>query len=88
MIPGWINAHGLTDDQMMILDAVDLETDRILHNKLHQHRRGKEGEDHGRCGGGCGPFIPGDLLGMVVEIPSDLPWDHGLHEQPHHGEHG
>jgi len=68
LIPGWINAHGLTDDQMMILDAVALEAGRIIHDKLHQHHRGKEGEDYGRCWRGCWPFISGDLLSMVVEI--------------------
>jgi hypothetical protein len=29
---------------------------------LHQHHRGKEGEDYGRCRRGRWPFIPGDLL--------------------------
>ena len=29
-----------------------------------------------------------DVLGMVVEIQSDLPLDHGIHEQSHHREHG
>ena len=67
LIPGWIHAHGLTDDQMMILEAVDLEAGRILHDKVHQHSRGKEGEDYGRCGRGRWPFIPGDVLSMVVE---------------------
>jgi hypothetical protein len=67
---------------MMILDAVDLETARIIHDKLHQPHWGKEGEDHGRCGGGCGPFIPGDVLGMVAERQADLPLEHGIHEPP------
>src|SRR5215831_7272747 len=87
-IPGWINAHGLTDAQMMILDAVALEAGHIIHDQLHQHHWGQEGEDHGRCGHGCRPFIPGDVLGMIVEIPSDLPLEHGIPEQPYHREHG
>jgi hypothetical protein len=69
---------------MMVLDTIELEADRIIHNKLHQHRRGKEGEDYGRGGRGRGPFIPGDALIMVMEIQSDLPWDDGIHQQPHH----
>ena len=88
LIPGWINAHGLTDDLMMILEAVDLEAGRILHAKVHQHSRGKEGEDYGRCGRGRWPFIPGDVLSMVVEIQSDLPLDDRIHEQSHDREHG
>jgi hypothetical protein len=73
---------------MMLLDAVDLEAGRIIQDKLHQHPRGKEGEDYGRCGRGCGPFLPGDLLSMVVEIESELPLDDRLHEQSHDREHG
>jgi hypothetical protein len=88
MIPGRINAYGLTDDQMLILDTMDLEACRILHNKLDQHHRGKESKDHGRCGCGRWPFIPGDVLIMVAEIQADLPLDHGIHEQPHDREHG
>jgi hypothetical protein len=88
LIPGWVNAHGLTDAQMMILEAVDLEAGRILHDKLHQHHRGKEGEDYGRCGRGGWPFIPGDVLSMVVEREADLPLDDRIHEQAHDREHG
>jgi len=73
---------------MMILDAVALEAGHIIHDQLHQHHWGQEGEDHGRCGRGCRPFIPGDVLGMIVEIPSDLPLEHGIPEQPYHREHG
>ena len=73
---------------MMILDAVALEAGRIIHDKLHQHHRGKEGEDYGRCWRGCWPFISGDLLSMVVEIQSDLPLNDRIHEQSHDREHG
>ena len=73
---------------MMALDAMDLEACCILHGKLHQPHRGKESEDHGRCRRGREPFIPRDLLVMVAEIQADLPLDHGIHEQPHHREHG
>ena len=86
--PGWIKAHGLTDAQMMILAAVDLEAGRILHDPLHQHHRGKEGEDYGRCGHGGWPLSPGELLRRVVAIPSALPWDDRRHEPAHDREHG
>src|SRR5215510_9369005 len=88
LIPGWITAHGLTDDQMMILDAVDLEAGRVLHDTLPQPHRGTEGKDDGRCGRGGWPFIPGDLLSMIVEIQSDLPLEDRLHEQSHAREPG
>jgi hypothetical protein len=67
----------------MVLDAMALEACRLIHDKLHQHHRGKEGEDYGRCRRGRWPFIPGDLLVMVAEIQADLPLDHGIHEQPY-----
>jgi hypothetical protein len=86
LIPSWIDAHSLTDDQMMVLDAMALEARRILHAQLHQHDRGKEGEDHGCCRRGRWPLIPGDLLGMIAEIEAHLPLEHGLHEQPPHCE--
>jgi len=80
LIPGRINAHSFTDEQMMVLDAMDLEACRIIHSKLHQQHRGKEGEDYGRGGRGREPFIPGDLPVMVVEIQADLPLDDRIHE--------
>src|SRR5262249_41832468 len=88
MIPGRINAHGLADEQMMILDSMDLAAYRIPPSQLHQHYRAKEGEDHGRCGRRRWAFIPGDLLRMVAELQADLALDDRVHEQPYHREHG
>src|SRR4029450_12040654 len=87
MIPGWINAHSLTDDQMIVLDAMALEACRILQDTLHQHDRGEEGKDYGRGRRGRWPLIAGDSLVMVAEREANLPLDHGIHEQPHHREH-
>ena len=72
---------------MMVLEAMALEACRIFHNQLPQHPRGHEGEDHGGCGRGRWPRMPGDLLRMVAERPADLPWEHGIPEPPHHGAH-
>ena len=72
----------------MVLDAMDLEACRIIHSKLPQHHRGKEGEDYGRCRRGREPCMPGDVPVMVVERQADRPWDHGIHESPHHREPG
>ena len=52
----------------MILDAMALEACPIIHKKLNQHHRCKEGKDDGRCRRGRWPFIPRDLLAMGVEI--------------------
>jgi hypothetical protein len=65
---------------MMILDAMDLAASRIPHSKMHQRYRGKEGEDHGRCGRCRGAFIPGDVLRLGTEIQADLPLDDRVHE--------
>ena len=39
LIPSRINPHSLTDEQMMILDAMALEACPIIRNKLDQHHR-------------------------------------------------
>jgi hypothetical protein len=36
LIPDRINAHGLTDDPMMVLDAMELEAGHIIHGILAQ----------------------------------------------------
>lgn len=59
----------------------------MRHSQLHQRYRGKEGEDHGRCGRSRWAFLPGDVLIMVAEMQADLPLDHSIHEQPHDREH-
>src|SRR5712691_12806705 len=88
LIPGRINTHSFTDDEMMVLEAMDLEAYRIIHGKLHQHHWGKEGEDHGSCGCGRWSFVPGDVLVVVAERQADLPLDNGIHEQPQDSENG
>src|SRR5919198_4711713 len=67
MIPGRINAHGLTDEEMMLLDAMDLAAYRMPHSTLHQRYRGKEGKHHGCCGRRRWACPPGDVLSMVAE---------------------
>ena len=79
LIPARINAHGLTDDPMMVLDAMELEAGHMLHGKLHEHHWSKEGKHHGRCRHGRRAFIAGDMPIMIAERESDLPWDDGLH---------
>ena len=66
----------------MVVDTMDLEACHSIYSQWYQHDRGQEGEAHSRGGRGRGPFMAGDVLVMVAEIPSDLPVDHGIHEQP------
>ena len=59
VIPGWINAHSLTEDPIMVLDVMVLETGRFLHGKRHQPHRGTESAASGRGRRGHGSFFPG-----------------------------
>ena len=73
---------------MMVVDAMDLQANHIIHSKLDPHNRPQESEDHRRRGCSRGPFSAGDLLVMGVEIQADLSLDHGIHEHPHDCQHG
>jgi hypothetical protein len=82
-----VNTHGITDDQMISLDAMRLEAALLVDSELHKHHRGKEGKHHGCRGRGRRAFVAGELLVMIAEIEANLPLDHRLHEQPHDSEH-
>ena len=73
MIPDRINAYRLTDDQMMVLDAMRLKACHIIQGTLHQHHRSKEGKHHRRCRRGRRAFSAWDVPVMIAEIASDLP---------------
>jgi hypothetical protein len=75
-----VNTHGLTDEQMIILDAMDLKNGRIVHGEVYERYWRKEGKHHGRCRRGRQAFIAGYLPGMVAEIETDLPLDHRIHQ--------
>src|SRR5262245_24327317 len=64
MIPGWINTHRLTDDQMIILDAMALEARRIIKDKLNQYYNYQEGKDYGSARG-----VEVDPPPLSVELP-------------------
>jgi hypothetical protein len=59
LIPGRINAYGLTNHQMVVLDTMHLEAGRIVHGELHEHHRGKERKHHCTRGVVVGPLLPG-----------------------------
>ena len=87
LIPGMVNTHGLTDDPMIILDAMDLPDERIVHGEVDKRHWGKEGKHHGRCRRGRRTFIAGDVPRMIAEREADLPLDDRLHQEAHDGEH-
>jgi hypothetical protein len=78
LIPGVVKTHGLTDEQRIILDAMDLKNGDIVHGEVYERYGGKEGKHHGRCRRGSGAFIAGDLPVMIAERETDLPLDHRI----------
>ena len=73
-----VNTHGLTNDEMIILDAMDLQDRCIVHSEVDKRHWRKEGKHHGRCRRGCRAFIAGDVPVMITEIEADLPLDDGI----------
>ena len=53
-----INPHGLTNDEMIFLEAMDLQDRRIVHGEVDKRHWCKEGKHHGRGRHGCQAFIP------------------------------
>ena len=54
-----VNTHSLTADQMVVLEAMHLEADRMVHNELHEHHRRQERNHHGRRGRSRWAFMAG-----------------------------
>jgi hypothetical protein len=73
-----VNTHGFTNDPMIILDAMDLQDERMVHGEVDQRHWRKEGKHHGRCRRGRRTFIAGDVPIMIVEREADLPLDDRL----------
>jgi hypothetical protein len=82
-----MTVKGVTDHEVMGLDAIDVLHRRVVHPQLHQHHRREEGEDHGRsqCGGEA--LVPRQALVLRVEVEAYLPLDQRIDEQSHHREH-
>ena len=80
MIPGLVNTYSITDNPMVVLDAMHLEARRIVHHAVHEHHRRKEGKHHGRCRRGSRAFIAGYVPIMLAEIEADLLLDHRIYQ--------
>ena len=58
VIPGTVNPHGLTNDEMIFLEAMDLQDRRIVHGEVDKRHGRKEGKHHSRGRHGRQAFIP------------------------------
>jgi hypothetical protein len=86
LIPGLGNTHSLTDDAMIVLDAMDLEARRSVSGPVHAPHRRQAGQHHGRRGRGRRAFGAGDVPGMRAARAADLPWADRLAHPPDAGE--
>ena len=80
LIPSLVNTHRITDDQMIVLDAMDFEARRSGHGEVHEHHRRKEGKHHSRRGHGRRAFVAGYVPVIIAEIASNLSLDHGVYK--------
>src|SRR5262245_17402710 len=64
LVPGMVNTYGLTNQPMIILEAMDLQEGRIVHGEVDQRHWRKERKHHGRCRRGCRAYIAGDVSSM------------------------
>jgi hypothetical protein len=88
LLPGLVHTHSLPDEQRRGLDTLDLEALGIGPGAVPQPPWRQAGDNHGRGGRGCGPFLPRDVLVMRAERQVALAWEHGLPPPPPHRAHG
>jgi len=65
---------------MMVLNPMHLEAGLLIDGELPEHHWRKQGEYHGRRGGGGRAFVPGYLPVIIAEIKADLLLNHRIHE--------
>ena len=82
------NTHGLTHDELSLPEAMDGQAGRMVHREVDQRHWRQEGKHHGCRGAGSQTFGAGYVPGVLTAREADLPWEHRLHQDPHHGEHG
>ena len=83
-----INAHGLTTDEMIFLEPMDVSDGRMVHGEVNTRHWRQEGTHHGCCGDRRRTCVAGYVPVVITEIEADLPLDHRIHQSPHDGEHG
>ena len=70
LLPGIVNTHGLTNDQMIILEAMDLQNGDIVHGEVYERYGCKEGNPPSRRGRGSQAFVAGDVPVMIAKRES------------------
>lgn len=73
-----VNTYGITNDEMILPDPLDVQGGRILHSEVDQPHWRKEGKRHGCRGDGSWTFVARYVPVMITEREADLPLD-GLH---------
>ena len=64
-----VNPYGLTDDEMILLEAMDLQERCIIHGEVDKRHWRKEGKHHGAVSRRCGPIDP---HGNGTQMPFEL----------------
>ena len=63
----------------MSVDTIDLHDLLISYLSLEQRYMGKQRQHHRRRWGSGHAFVPRELLGMRLEVQTDLPLDDAVH---------
>ncbi len=83
-----VNPHSLTNEAMLLLDAMDVQEWRIVHSAVDKRHWRKEGTHHGCGRRGRRAFLAGDVPLMITERETDVPLDNRRDESAHDGEQG
>jgi hypothetical protein len=75
-----VNTHGLTNAEMILPDAVNVQDGHIVHGVVDQRYWRKEVKHHGCRGEGSQTFVARYLLVMITKLEADLPLDYRIHQ--------
>ena len=75
-----VNTHSLTNNEMVLLDAMDVQDGRIVYGEVDKRHWRKEGKHYGCRGNGSRPFVTGDVPVVITEIEADLALDDRIHQ--------
>jgi hypothetical protein len=80
LIPGRVNTHGLTPDEMILPDAVNGQDGPMVHGVVAQRYGRKEGNPPGCRGEGRQTSVARYVLVMITKLAADLPLAHRIHQ--------
>jgi hypothetical protein len=75
-----VNTHGLTNEEMILPEAVNVQDGHMVHGEVDQRYGRKEVTHHGCRGEGGRTFVAGYVLVMITQGEADLPLAHRLHQ--------